>query len=133
MNLDGYQKKIKEIQNFLVEHYGHESWKEFIENQEMGDCQSIVSVIAHRFPECVPCFGEIKVDEPFYNIEHDEMCDVITHHWVELEGEILDFSKGTLLLYIESYDDGEYNPEDIEENLYKNIYQTNLGTNVLNF
>ena len=39
------------------------AWENYIDNQEIGDCQSIVSEITMEFEEAVKVFGEIEVDE----------------------------------------------------------------------
>jgi hypothetical protein len=88
------------------------NWKKFVDKQENGDCQSIVSSIIHEFPEVTKVFGEIEVDEPYYDEDGDEQI-LMTHHWVEIDGEIYDFSKGTLKNYIDFYD--IYDPE-VDEN-----------------
>jgi hypothetical protein len=99
---------IQDIKNFLIEEYDYNNWKEFIDNQKIGDCQSIVFSIIYNFPICKKYFGEIKVDYPsIYDEEiYDEDIDdyvqiekenyLFTHHWIEINNIILDFSKGTL-------------------------------------
>jgi len=40
-------------------------WEEYVDKQEIGDCQTIVSFITRSFPEAEKVFGEIEVDEPY--------------------------------------------------------------------
>ena len=40
-------------------------WETFVDNQELGDCQSIVSSIKHmNIPDIQTHFGEIRVEYP---------------------------------------------------------------------
>lgn len=101
---------VEEIQQYLIRFFDHNSWEEFIDNQDMGDCQLIVSIIVREFENrnVKKVFGEIEVDEPaiYYEEEYDENLDdyievkkanfKFTHHWVEINEKIYDFSKGTL-------------------------------------
>ena len=111
---------IKMIKAFLVEEFGHESWEDFINSQEMGECQSIVSFIAQEFKQARQVFGEIRVDEPSIYEEGGELIEnyYFTHHWVEIDGNIFDFSKGTLQDNIEWADvyDIEQNEEVLRYN-----------------
>ena len=71
------------------------------ERQENGDCQGIVALIINGFGDSVKkVFGEIEVDEPYTDEWGDEQT-LMTHHWVEIDGKIYDFSKGTLRDYIQ--------------------------------
>lgn len=92
------------------------AWKEFVDNQDMGDCQGICSAIKYmELPNVVTHFGEIEVDIPSYQEEevYDEDEDdyimgdvenyIFTHHWVTINGKIYEFSKGTLKDHIEWY------------------------------
>lgn len=118
---------IEDIKNFLVEENGDDSWKEFVDHQTMGDCQSIVASIIRQFPQAKKVFGSIKLDEPCIDwdasykaseyVENDE----ITHHWVEIDGEIYDFSKGTLNGYIDGIEYEMYDPEVMDDWRYKEI------------
>jgi hypothetical protein len=77
------------------------AWKHFVDNQENGDCQGIVASIINGFGGSVKkVFGEIKVDDP-YTDEWGEDQTLMTHHWIEIDGKIYDFSKGTLSDYIQ--------------------------------
>lgn len=91
-----------------------EAWKEFVDSQELGDCQSIVSTIGMMELNGVEAvFGEIEVDNPSYeeDTEYDEEIDdevqvekevfEFAHHWVTIDGKIYEFSKGTLKDYID--------------------------------
>lgn len=85
-------------------------WDRFIDEQEMGDCQSIVSSIID--------FGIKGIEKQFGNIEISDACGasdeydgkIFTHHWVTLNGKILEFSKGTLSEYV--YWSDEYSVDD---------------------
>ena len=80
------------------------AWEDFVDNQENGDCQSIVESIINGFGgSAKKVFGEIEVDEPYID-EWGEEQTLMTHHWVVIDGEIYDFSKGTLRDYIQWYD-----------------------------
>jgi len=79
------------------------AWKNFVDNQENGDCQGIVSGIIYNFKNVKKVFGEIEVDEPYIDEYGDEQT-LMTHHWITINGKIYDFSKGTLLDYI-NWDD----------------------------
>ena len=84
------------------------SWEHFIDNQELGNCQSIVSGIKRfNIDGVVAKFGEIEVID--YTEEEYEN-KVMTHHWVEYNGEVLEFSKGTLKDFVDWND--EYSIED---------------------
>lgn len=79
------------------------AWRSFVDNQENGDCQGIVSSIIDDFKKVKKVFGEIEVDESYVD-EYDEEQTLMTHHWVKINGKIYDFSKGTLRDYI-NWDD----------------------------
>jgi len=79
------------------------AWENFVDNQENGDCQGIVSNIIHDFKNVKKVFGEIEVDEPYIDEYGDEQT-LMTHHWITINGKIYDFSKGTLSNYI-NWDD----------------------------
>ena len=79
------------------------AWKNFVDNQENGDCQGIVSGIIYNFKNVKKVFGEIEVDEPYIDEYGDEQT-LMTHHWIIINGKIYDFSKGTLSDYI-NWDD----------------------------
>jgi hypothetical protein len=79
------------------------AWKNFVDNQENGDCQGIVYGIIYNFKNVKKVFGEIEVDEPYIDEYGDEQT-LMTHHWITINGKIYDFSKGTLSDYI-NWDD----------------------------
>ena len=91
------------------------AWKTFVDNQENGDCQGIVSTIIYEFKTVKKVFGEIEVDEPYIDEYGDEQT-LMTHHWVEINGEPYDFSKGTLKDYIDWVD--MYDPKVDEPERY---------------
>jgi len=99
---------IEQIKKYLVESEDYDSYIDFVDNQVMGDCQTIVSDIHRKFPEVIKCFGEVEVDEEYYD---EDMISqkFMTHHWIEIDNEIYDFSKGTLKNYINF--DSIYDPE----------------------
>lgn len=112
---------IEEIKNFLVEDYGENSWKDFVDHQKMGDCQGIVASIIREFPQAKKVFGGIKLDEPCVDWDDGSANDEVTHHWVEIYGDIYDFSKGTLKGYIDGIEDDMYEPDVIDDWRYKEI------------
>lgn len=79
------------------------AWRKFVDDQENGDCQGIVSSIIMDFPQVEKVFGEIEIDNSYID-EYGEEQTLMTHHWVEIMGKIYDFSKGTLKNYID-FDD----------------------------
>lgn len=95
---DTVNELIIKIQNALIEEHGCSSWEEFIDSQEMGDCQSIAHGIAHDFKNVVRVFGEIEVDQPSVYDVNGRLKENyrFTHHWLEIDGQIVDFAKGTL-------------------------------------
>jgi hypothetical protein len=105
---------IEKIQNYLVELHGCDSWAEFVDSQEMGNCQFIANAIADDFEEATAVFGEVEVDKPSVrNLKGNfkKRC-LFTHHWVEIDGKIYDFSKGTLQDHIEWDDLYEVVPDE---------------------
>ena len=92
-----------------------EAWKNFVDNQEIGDCQEICSPINFKGLSNVKShFGEIEVDEPSTDFEDGKENYMFTHHWLSIDGQIYEFSKGTLKNNIEWDDlygvenEGEY-------------------------
>ncbi len=90
---------IEGVKKYLYELEGNDSWKEFIDNQELGNCQSIVSDIKRKYPFVKSVFGEIYVDESYIDEDGEEQYKM-THHWIEYKNQIYEFSKGTLKDYI---------------------------------
>ena len=117
--------KIKFIQQQLLDlnDYNRDEWEYFIDNQSMGDCQLIVKdveriALKYKIEGVEKHFGHIELDEPYYNAEDDEETTVFTHWWNTIDGEIVEFSKGTLQNFIEWED--LYNIEVFnEEEKYK--------------
>lgn len=106
-----------------------EAWKEFVDSQSIGDCQSIVSIIGMMNLNGVETvFGEIEVDNPSYeeDMEYDDELDdevqvekeifEFAHHWVTIDDKIYEFSKGTLEDYIDWED--KYSVVPDSENRY---------------
>jgi len=89
------------------------AWENFVDNQENGDCQGIVSNIITDFKSVKKVFGEIEVDEP-YTDEYGDEQTLMTHHWVTINDKIYDFSKGTLSDYINWDDVYDVNVDDDE-------------------
>ena len=90
---------IKMIKEDLTD-YDDVTWEQFVDNQELGECQSIVSSIERMNITGVEShFGEIEIvnfptDEDYYG-------KIMTHHWITFLGEVFEFSKGTLSNYID--------------------------------
>lgn len=105
--IDDIKNKLISDDNFMMDNY-----EQFIDNQSIGECQTIVSFIKHDFPQIKKVFGEIEVDEPYID-ENGEEQILMTHHWIELNGKKYDFSKGTLTKYIDWID--KYNPSTEDE------------------
>ena len=110
---------VEDIKKSLFEYHGEDSWEDFVDNQEMGNCQFIVSYIIDEFPIAKKVFGEIEVDEPYYDEYGDEQ-NLMTHHWVTINGFPYDFSKGSLRNYI-IWDD-VYNPMVDEPERYNSLF-----------
>jgi len=79
------------------------AWIEYVDGQDIGDCQGIVSDIVRKFPICKKVFGEIEIDEPYIDEDGEEQYKM-THHWITINDTIYEFSKGTLQNYI-TFDD----------------------------
>lgn len=104
-------KIIDTIKKQLLEDNEYQSWEDFIDSQNLGDCQSIINNIKNMNIDGVKAiFGEIEIlypnDKKYYN-------KIMTHHWIEIYGQIYEFSKGTLIDYVDwndkysVIDDGE--------------------------
>jgi len=96
MNYKNKTELLESVKNYLAGSCDL-TWKEFVNYQEDGDCQWIVSDICRRFPQFEKCYGEFLVDDRdmLYDVENDEYL-VYMHYWVTLNGKIYEFSKGTL-------------------------------------
>ena len=109
---------IEGVKKYLYELEGNDSWKEFIDNQELGNCQSIVSDIKRKYPFVKSVFGEIYVDESYIDEDGEEQYKM-THHWIEYKNQIYEFSKGTLKDYITFENLYDVDPEN--ESRYRGI------------
>jgi hypothetical protein len=113
------QKHIVE-ENYENEYTLDEGWHKFIDNQEMGDCQGIVSGIImfaknNAWSDRVKKhFGHITTDEPSIDEDGEENYE-FTHHWVTIDDKIVEFSKGTLRDYIEWDNLYDIDPEDVDK------------------
>ena len=135
---------IKEIKLLLInDYYGEHdfkesylsnidlAWKDFVDNQVMGDCQYICHIISN-IEGVEHVFGEIEVDYPSYeevdeyDIDEDDYVEsekenyYFTHHWVTINGIVYEFSKGTLIDYIDWND--LYNVDCEDDNRYHTLY-----------
>jgi hypothetical protein len=113
--IENHEQIVEKVKNFLVYEFDRISWHDFIDKQEMGDCQLIVSDIIRNFPEFKKVFGEIQTDEPYIDTNNEEQ-NLMVHHWVKLNNVSYDFSKGTLKNYIKFNNLYDVNIED--ENRY---------------
>lgn len=95
------------IKNYFMEDNDND-WESVVDDQELGDCQSIVSgIMKLEILGIEKHFGEIQV----VNATEDEYYDkIMTHHWVTYNGKILEFSKGTLKDFV--YWDDIYSVSD---------------------
>jgi hypothetical protein len=113
---------IENIKTYLINDNEYDTWEEFVDSQQMGDCQGIVASIIYEFPQAEKVFGGIELDEPMYDWDNEGQEEYnITHHWVIINGSIYDFSKGTLRGYVEMDDYELYEPEVIDDWRYKTI------------
>jgi len=101
---------VKDIIKNFEDYYEH-GWMDIIQQQKIGDCQSIVSFIKDlNIQGMTAHFGEITIDYPTEKKYNNK---TMTHHWVDYNGQILEFSKGTLKDYVDwnnmynVYDEGE--------------------------
>lgn len=126
MRLNNYLKKIdritiivEQIKSYLVSENGYKTWKQFVDNQEVGDCQSISIDVARKF-NVKHVFGEIDIDNEYIDNDGNEQIKM-THHWNVIKNYIYDFSKGTLKDYINFYKNEIYEPEVVDDNIYHRI------------
>ena len=107
---------VQQIKDHLTRSNDYESYEEFVDNQDMGDCQGIVSDICRNFPSANKVFGEIEIDDSYYDEYGDEQ-NLVTHHWIEVDGIPYDFSKGTLKNHIQfdSIYDPEISPNELDK------------------
>ncbi len=113
---------MTEAQKALVERVKDElssederTWQEFVNHQELGQCQVIAATIAAAHPEFTAVVGEVETDQPYQDEDGEEQT-LVLHHWVELDGVPLDFAKGTLRGFREDPD--PYDPEISEPDAY---------------
>jgi len=104
------------LKSELLDYEGYDSWKDFVDHQELGQCQPIVYKLedigkVNKLP-VEGHFGEIEIDDEYYNANEDEYIDKFAHHWVTINDEIFEFSKGTLKNYIQFSDLYDVEPED---------------------
>jgi hypothetical protein len=92
---DPIDNLIEKIKLSLMSYNDYSSWNDFIDHQEQGECQSIVSHIINEFPQAKKKFGEIERDISYTDENGDEQ-HLQTHHWIIINNIPLDFSKGTL-------------------------------------
>jgi hypothetical protein len=100
-------KRIKLIIDELLKEEGYKKWIDFLEDQSLGDCQYIISSVSkiikdNKLKGFKSVFGEIEILD--YAHDENDLGKIMTHHWILLENEILDFSKGTLSDFIDSPD-----------------------------
>ena len=98
---------IQKIIDLLLHEEGYDKWIDFLKNQSLGDCQGIVSSVAHiikanKLKGFKSVFGEIEIIDMAR--DESDLGKIITHHWILYKNEILDFSKGTLQEFIDSND-----------------------------
>lgn len=106
---------IDYLKSELIDWNGYDTWEEFIDSQEIGQCQTIAKFCddignKNNLP-IVWHFGYIHLDEPYYDAMEEEDVYRLTHHWVSINDEICEFSKGTLKNYIEWYNIYDTDPE----------------------
>ena len=105
-----------------------QAWEDYVDEQNFGDSQEICNFSLFGDIEGVEIVsGEIEVDYPTYEEknEYDEELDdfveveaenyFIEHTWVLINGEIFEFSKGTLVDYIDWDDIYDVNAEEINK------------------
>jgi len=94
-------------------------WDTFVDKQKMGDCQSIVSsIMMLNIPGVEKHFGEIQILE--YTDEEYEH-KIMTHHWITYNGDVLEFSKGTLKDFVYFYDEYSVNNDGEIDYDFNNI------------
>lgn len=110
---------VEQIKSYLVSVNDYDTWKEFVDNQEVGDCQSISKSIAKKF-NIKQVFGEIDIDNEYIDEDGNEQTKM-THHWNIIKNNIYDFSKGTLKDHINFYKNEIYDPEVVDDSIYHRI------------
>lgn len=89
-----------ELKSRIMKHNDVESWDDFINDQQMGDCQGISTTVSSLFgyPHVVGYF-HFPSKVTVYDREEGRSYETnkIIHHWNLLpDGRFVDFSKGTL-------------------------------------
>jgi hypothetical protein len=101
--LDATDEILDKIKKYLMAYEDHSTWKEHVDSCEMGGCQYTAHAITSAFPETTGIFGEIEVDVE-YEDEDGVTQNIVTHHWIEIDGYPYDFAKGTLNDHINWWD-----------------------------
>jgi hypothetical protein len=87
------------IKKYLLEYYDYDTWGDFVQKQEVGDCQVLCSNLNTKFP-VKSVFGEIEIDHEYID-DNGDVQNLVTHHWLLCNNIIIDVSKGTLKNNIE--------------------------------
>tara|TARA_B100000949_G_scaffold124972_1_gene110568 strand:+ start:2268 stop:2651 length:384 start_codon:yes stop_codon:yes gene_type:complete len=103
VELDATEEILDKIKKYLMNYEEHSTWEEHVNSCEMGGCQYTAYAITKAFPETTGIFGEIEVDEEYID-EDGTMQNLVTHHWIEIDGYPYDFAKGTLNDHINWHD-----------------------------
>lgn len=107
---------ITQIKNELISD-DYNTWEEYVDNCEMGDCQLITSIIKKmNLPNVKTHFGEISINDPHDEEDFDK---IMTHHWITINDIIYEFSKGTLKDFVNF--NNLYSVEDDGEIEYNTI------------
>ena len=114
-------QSIEKIKQSLIKEYNSDSWEDFVDRQDIGNCREIIKFIIFKFKNeysrMKRVFGEIKTSEPYYDDEGDKQKFMI-HYWLEINNDIFDFSKGTLQNYIDEIDLNKYEPDENDDIQY---------------
>ena len=115
---------IEMIKHHLVEEEGDEfnedNWRLYIENQAMGQCQTIVHSILRKFSskDVRAIIGTVSTDAFYHAEENKHLSEIGNHYWIEINGQYYDFAKGTISLYVH-FDELEiYDPEVVDSSIY---------------
>lgn len=91
-------KDIESVKNFLIEHYHVNSWKEYIDQQQYGQCKKICKVIKKQFPDLFDEFL-LNIYYDFSDIAKQLINDDLPmngNHYVLTKGKTMyDFARGT--------------------------------------
>ncbi len=112
---------IIEFLKFEINKY--DTWEEFIEQQKIGDSQNIsyqLEEIGKKNNLPVKChFGEIVLDNYYYDNNTNDEVKTLSHHWITINDDIVEFSKGALKNYIEW--NNLYDVYCESENIYEQV------------